>query len=254
MPGDGQIVDGTGPPPIDGGIAIGPLRVDLQNPRYFTTGNGKALYLTGRTRGATSRTARTSTHHRRSTIQPFSISRRAPPQLLPALDLEQPHSFDDDANNLLYFGQFPYQRTGPGNASDGKLKFNLDMFDDAYFTRMHDRIAAARGRGIYVAVMLFDGWDLTNAYNPSTGGFPMGRATTSTASRRRLGGAQPGGQHHHRAPEGVHPPRDRHVNDLDNVLYEIANETDASAVAWQYDMIDFVKMVEASKPKQHPVG
>jgi len=44
------------------------------------------------------------------------------------------------------------------------------------------------------------------------------------------------------------------VNDLDNVLYEIANETDTTAVAWQYRMIDFVKSVEAGMPRQHPVG
>jgi hypothetical protein len=46
------------------------------------------------------------------------------------------------------------------------------------------------------------------------------------------------------------------VNDLDNVLYEIANETgDApAAIAWQYHMVDFVHTVEQGKPKQHPVG
>src|SRR5262249_52540193 len=44
------------------------------------------------------------------------------------------------------------------------------------------------------------------------------------------------------------------VNDLDNVLYEIANETGQFAVAWQYHMIDYVRQVEAGKPKRHPVG
>ena len=45
------------------------------------------------------------------------------------------------------------------------------------------------------------------------------------------------------------------VNDLDNVLYEIANETEERpASQWQYHMIDFVKQYEGAKPKQHPVG
>jgi hypothetical protein len=44
------------------------------------------------------------------------------------------------------------------------------------------------------------------------------------------------------------------VNDLDNVLYEIANETDTTGVAWQYHMVDYVKSYEAGKPRQHPVG
>src|SRR4029453_15131006 len=43
------------------------------------------------------------------------------------------------------------------------------------------------------------------------------------------------------------------VNDLDNVLYEIANETGISK-AWQYHMINVIKAYERDKPKQHPVG
>jgi hypothetical protein len=255
-PGDGQVIDGTGPPPIDGGTAIGPLRVDPQNRRYFTTGNGKAVYLTGSHTWANFKD--------RAHVDP------PPPFDYPAfLDFlvahrhnffrlwtwEQPHSFDDDPNNLLYFGQFPYQRTGPGNASDGKPRFDLDKFDATYFTRMHDRVAAARDRGIYVAVMLFDGWDLTNAYNPSTGGFPMGANnnvnSVSTTGSVALSRSDPAITARQKAY--VSHVIDT-VNDLDNVLYEIANETDASAVAWQYEMIDFVKSVEATKPKAHPVG
>jgi hypothetical protein len=44
------------------------------------------------------------------------------------------------------------------------------------------------------------------------------------------------------------------VNDLDNVLYEISNESRAYSTNWQYEMIKFIKLYEAGKPKQHPVG
>src|SRR6185436_1177093 len=46
------------------------------------------------------------------------------------------------------------------------------------------------------------------------------------------------------------------VNDLDNVLYEISNESrpGTGAEAWQGHMIAYVKQYEAGKPKQHPVG
>ncbi len=46
------------------------------------------------------------------------------------------------------------------------------------------------------------------------------------------------------------------VDDLDNVLYEVSNESTASSsnTTWQYHMINLVKSYEASKPKQHPVG
>ena len=54
----------------------------------------------------------------------------------------------------------PWARTGPGEAKDGRPKFDLDRFDPAFFDRLRDRSIAAGDRGIYVGVMLFDGWAL----------------------------------------------------------------------------------------------
>jgi len=53
------------------------------------------------------------------------------------------------------------------------------------------------------------------------------------------------------------------VNDLDNVLYEVSNESPGDNPAtpemdgsrdWQYHMIEVIREYEATKPKQHPVG
>ncbi len=44
------------------------------------------------------------------------------------------------------------------------------------------------------------------------------------------------------------------VNDLDNVLYEIVNEASSSSVSWQYEMVDYLRNYELTKPKQHPIG
>jgi hypothetical protein len=44
------------------------------------------------------------------------------------------------------------------------------------------------------------------------------------------------------------------LNDVDNVLYEISNESKAASTAWHYDMIAFIQNYQAGKPKQHPVG
>jgi hypothetical protein len=44
------------------------------------------------------------------------------------------------------------------------------------------------------------------------------------------------------------------VNDLDNVLYEICNEGGRHTREWQYEMVRFIKDVEAKLPRQHPVG
>jgi len=44
------------------------------------------------------------------------------------------------------------------------------------------------------------------------------------------------------------------VGDLDNVLYEIANESGTYSTEWHYHLIRFIKEYEKKKPKQHPVG
>jgi hypothetical protein len=54
----------------------------------------------------------------------------------------------------------PWPRTGAGTAKDGKPKFDLEVFNESYVDRLRERVIAAREAGIYVAVMLFDGWAL----------------------------------------------------------------------------------------------
>ena len=44
------------------------------------------------------------------------------------------------------------------------------------------------------------------------------------------------------------------VNDLDNVLYEIVNESGGYSTEWQYRLIRYIHEYEREKPKQHPVG
>lgn len=44
------------------------------------------------------------------------------------------------------------------------------------------------------------------------------------------------------------------LSDLDNVLYEISNESHGGSVEWHYHMINFIHEYEKNKLKQHPVG
>jgi hypothetical protein len=248
---------GYPPPVIDAGAAVGPLRIDLQNRRYFTAGAG-AIYLTGsHTWG--------NFKDRAKVDPPPAFNYAAYLDFLVAhhhnffrlWTWEQPHSADDDPANPLYFTPFPWPRTGPGTASDGKPCFDLDQFDDAYFTRLHDRAAGAGQRGIYVSIMLFDGWDLANGYNAATGGWPMaaGNNINSVASTPAEALSVDNRALLTRQENYVRRVVDA-VADLDNVLFEIANETNASAatLAWQNHMIDFLHGLEADRQKQHPVG
>jgi hypothetical protein len=260
-PGDGggDTPDGPPPPPpSDAGPVSGTLRVDPVNPRYFTAGKG-AVYLTGsHTWG--------NFKDRAAVDPPPAFNYNAFLDFLHAhrhnffrlWTWEQPHSADDAGRQpiLLYFTPFAWPRTGTANASDGKPQFDLDQFNQAYFDRMRARVIAARDRGVYVSVMLFDGWDLRNSYNGSSG-FPMAQGNNvngvATTADEFLSLSNPAITK--RQEDYVTKVIDT-VNDLDNVLYEIANETGNSSaeIAWQYHMVDFVKSVEASRAKQHPVG
>jgi hypothetical protein len=251
--GDGGGPAPPPPPPSDAGPVSGTLRVDPVNPRYFTAGSG-AVYLTGsHTWG--------NLKDRAAVDPPPTFNYTAFLDFLHAhrhnffrlWTWEQPHSAD---NVLLFFTPFAWSRTGTAKASDGKPQFDLDQFNQAYFDRMRARVIAARDRGIYVSIMLFDGWDLRNGYN-ATGGFPMAQGNNvngiATTADEFLSLSNP--EITRRQENYVTKVIDT-VNDLDNVLYEIANETANSPaeIAWQYHMVDFVKSTEAPMPNHHPVG
>jgi hypothetical protein len=162
-----------------------------------------------------------------------------------------------------------YARTGPGLALDGEPKFNLQRFDEDYFGRLMGRVRAARDRGIYVSVMLFQGWDLElkpwrqrSRRNPWLG-HPLHKENNINGIN-----GDPKGENHGLLTHTLALPEVtklqkayiRHVidtvNDFDNVLYEITNEDHhwAEGIEWQYAMVDDIHTYEAmEKPKQHPV-
>jgi Family of unknown function (DUF6298) len=238
-------------------VTRGPLRIDATNPRYFVDQRDRVVYLTG--------------SHTWQNLKDRSLGDPPPPfdfdaylDFLVAHDhnfirlwsWEQPRSRNNNPDGLKrFFSPFPWLRSGPGLASDGKPRFDLAQHDPAYFTRLRSRVSAAQIRGIYVAVMLFNGYDLANAYNPSDGGFPLGSGNNIN------GVASDGPDSQSLVDPTVTALQEAYVrkvidtvNDMDNVLYEIANETGSYGVAWQYHMIDVVKQYEATKPMQHPVG
>lgn len=138
----------------------GPLRVHPTNPRYFDDGSGKAIYLTG--------------SHTWASFQDRGFGN--PPPIFDFngyLDFlgKYKHNFirlwvweqafgAPWTTNDYYFHPLPYQRTGPGTASDGLPKFDLKQFNQAHFDRLRARVIAARDRGFYVSIMLFQGWSI----------------------------------------------------------------------------------------------
>lgn len=55
-----------------------------------------------------------------------------------------------------------YQRTGPGEARDGKSRYDLDKFNPFFFQHLKDVLESAKKEGIYLQLVLFDAWSLKN--------------------------------------------------------------------------------------------
>jgi hypothetical protein len=247
------------------GPATGPLRRLAANPRYFTDGSGKAIYLTG--------------SHTWSNLQ--DTGQGSPPPVFDYagyLDFlaSQHHNFfrlyiQEQARwggwtsiDDFYFAPHPYPRTGPGTALDGGPRFDVSQFNQAYFDRMRQRIIEAGKRGIYVSVMLFNGWSIEDkglSGNNPWQAHPLNVANNINGIDGDLNDDGQGREIHTLAIPAVTALQEEYVrkvidtvNDLDNVLYEISNESDSGATEWQYHLINLIKAYEAAKPKQHPVG
>lgn len=168
-----------------------------------------------------------------------------------------------DISTHHYFAPSWYQRTGPGNALDGKPKFDLDLFDQDYFDRLRARVIQAAEHGMYASAMLFDGWTVErkgfSARNPWDS-HPYNAANNINSLNGDPNNTGDGIQTHTLLHSAVTARQEAYVekvvdtlNDLDNVIFEISNESDGGSTAWQYHLIDHIQAYEAGKPKQHLV-
>jgi hypothetical protein len=229
---------------------MGPLRVNHAAARYFTDTNGNAVYLTG-----------SHTH--------LSFQDRED-----AFDFTQYLKFLKAHNHNFIrlwswedsrHAPLPYVRTDNGLTKNGGPKFDVTMFNQDYFDRLRSRVSAAEGYGIYVSIMLFQGWSVENK-EPGRDVWskhPFASTNNTNDIDGDLNGDGEGEETHTLRIPSVKAVQEQYVrkvidtvNDLNNVLYEITNEDHASPenIAWQYHMIDFIHSYEGTKPKQHPVG
>lgn len=244
---------------------LGPLKVHPTNPRYFTDGSKnadgtlKAVYLTG--------------SHTWNNLQDLGAGDPPPvfdyTKYLDYLERyhhnfirlwhqELPRWWEEESLTDFICIPHPWPRTGPGMASDGKPKFDLNQFDEGYFQRLRERVIAARERGMYVAVMLFEAWGLRFVRKAwETHPFNLNNNVSGIDGDLNERGPKVyllTGPQITAAQEAYVRKVIDTVNDLDNVLYEICNENDTRSTQWQYHMIRFIKDYEATKPFQHPVG
>src|SRR3970282_2142707 len=136
--------------------------------------------------------------------------------------------------------------------------------DDAYVGRLRARVAAARDRGIFVAVMLFQGWSVESKGldRDPWRHHPMHRENNVNGIDGDADGDGQGVEVHTLALRAVTAVQEAYVfkvvealNDLPNVLYEIGNELHAgpAGTAWQEHIVAVIRRLEAARPWQHPV-
>jgi hypothetical protein len=243
--------------------ASGPLRAGSANPRYFVDGHGKLIYLTGAHTWANLQD--------QGAIDPppkfdydryLDFMRRHNHNFMRLWAWEQarwaPWSDGKAPNPDDWFIQpNPYSRSGPGLALDGKPKFDLATFDEAYFTRLRERVRKAGRQGIYVSVMLFQGWSCSKG---GLAGKPFpGHPYHPSNNIQGFNGDPKSNQGPDLNDKAVRDLQAAYirkvvetVNDLDNVLYEVTNE--GGNKEWDWWVVNFVHDYEKTKPKQHPVG
>ncbi|MBL7697118.1 MAG: DUF4038 domain-containing protein [Chitinophagaceae bacterium] len=244
-----------------------PLTVS-SNPNYFQDDSGKPLILCGSQTWNTLQDWGSNGSVQKLDFNAFVNFLKKHGHnmtLLWMTELPKFHGFPTSENNApdITVGPFPHKRTGPGNASDGKPKFDLDKLDETYFARLRERVKALHEAGIYAGVYLFSGeWLLR--FRSGSDGYPF-------TGGNNINGVDDGYVENSnesavasitmKSTNEITRYQDEYVkklintlNDLPNVLWIVSEEAPATSAWWTDRMISFVRDYEKEKPFQHPIG
>jgi len=256
--GDGDAdTDGDGDADADGDWdedavpRMGPITIDMDNPRYFADPAGNRILFVS-TYGANT----LQDHEEQGT---FDWDGHVSYLLEHRINLAK-YVIRDRCENHGTITPTLYARTGPGEASDGEPRFDLDQINPAFVDRLRTRTMDLRDHGIYVVVMFFNRFDVETesgwaaaAYNGDNNingidGDSDGDGTGEEVLSLPLAAEI----------EAFERARVRAivdaVNDLDNVIYEVCNEGYGDAMDWQEWVAEEIRSYEATLPNQHLVG
>lgn len=242
--------------------APGPLHVMASNPRYFTADDVHAVCLTGSHTWNDLQDWGTN-----GTVQPMDftayvnmlVSHGQNFTLLWRIETTKfcgmPTTASSGAPDITVNMQ-PWQRTGPGTASDGGLKFDLTKFDQTFFARLRSRSQQLNAAGIYAGVYFFSG-EFLSAYRCTGDGYPL-------TGSNNINGIDDGGgigSIQMTSTNAITAIQDAFVkkvidtlNDLPNVVWIVSEESPGNSTWWNNHLISVTRAYESTKPIQHPIG
>jgi Family of unknown function (DUF6298)/Putative collagen-binding domain of a collagenase len=168
----------------------------------------------------------------------------------------------EGASPDITISPLPYARTGPGNATDGGLKFDLTKFNQEFFDRLRARTKALNNAGIYAGVYLFTG-EFLNIFRCSNDGYPLTQANNINGIDDGYSGSGKNGTGSisMTAPNAITKIQDAYVekvidtlNDLPNVLWIVSEESSSNSLWWNNHQIAHIRSYESQKPHQHSIG
>jgi hypothetical protein len=155
----------------------------------------------------------------------------------------------------------PFPRTGPGNALDGELLYDLDQWNPEYFDRLHRFLDAASRRGIVVELTLF-----SNAYADDIWALNPLRAENNKQNTEKIIWQDYLSLKHPellRRQQAYARKIIQETSQYDNVYYEIANEPGDGVPghssledidAWQAEMARVVREELARLKRPHLIS
>jgi hypothetical protein len=236
------------------------------NPHYFKDASGKALVLTGSQSWNTFQDWGTQGSPQVLDFDAFVRFLTAHGDnftLLWTVELPKFCGLPSTASSPPDFTvtPFPWQRTGPGKATDGRLKFDLTRFNQKYFDRLRTRVQKLDNAGIYAGVYLFSG-EFLNVFRCPSDGYPFtGANNINDIDDGYVSGPRGISSISMTAPNAITAFQDAYVNkvldtlnDLPNVLWIVSEEAPIGSLWWNKHMILHIRAYESGKPHQHPVG
>lgn len=247
---------------------VGPLKVSTTNSRYLTDGAGRAKVLAG-----SNYWWLWSDGGYTDPPPAFDFDAYITFAVAHGYNVIHGHAWENSKHTVnsqtWYISPLYYARTGPGNALDGKPKFDLNTFDSTYFTRLRERVIKAGQRGLYVVYPIWDSFSIKDRYVVSNvyANHPY-NASNNINSVNADPTSQGNGADIETLNISAITTRQEALvahlidtlNDLDNIIWEICIEPDGSysraghdSFEWVNHFVNYIRTYEAGKPKQHPV-